>query len=115
MTSEVLVRWSQNVDSSDSQVAEVLSEVEAVLRSEPLLGNPLSICDLIDALPGNGEASTRMSMLELLPQQLKRAFCISEQNRAVVRFRLQDIGIASYGPVFERVQTQLGKIEAETR
>ena len=25
------------------------SEVEAVLRSEPLLGNPLSICDLIDA------------------------------------------------------------------
>ena len=53
-----------------------------------------------------------MSMLELLSPQLKRAFCISEQNRTVVRFRLQDIGIASYGPVFERVQTQLGKIEA---
>jgi len=88
------------------------SEEEAVLRSEPLLGNPLSICDLIDALPGNGETSTRMSMLELLSPQLKRAFCISEQNRTVVRFRLQDIGIASCGPVFERVQAQLGKIEA---
>ena len=37
---------------------------------EPLIGNPLSIASLINALPGEGEPATRMSMLELLPPPL---------------------------------------------
>ena len=113
MTAEVLVRWNTNIDSADGQIAEVLSEVDAVLQNEPLVGNPLSICDFIDALPGDGAASTRMSLLDLLPPPLKRAYYTPERSRAVVRFRIQDIGIAAYGPVFERVQFKLAELQSQ--
>ncbi len=112
MTAEVLVRWNAKVDSADGKIAEVLSEVDTILQSEPLLGNPLSICDFIDALPGDGAASTRMSLLDLLPPPLKRAYYTPERGRAVVRFRIQDIGIAAYGPVFERVQLKLAELQS---
>ncbi|OUW82995.1 MAG: RND transporter [Saprospirales bacterium TMED214] len=113
MTAEVLVQWNVNVDSTDGQIADVLSEVDAILQSEPLVGNPLSICDFIDALPGDGDASTRMSLLDLLPPPLKRAYYTPERGRAVVRFRTQDIGIAAYGPVFERVQLKLAELQSQ--
>ena len=113
MTAEVLVQWNANVDSTDGKIAEVLSEVDAILKSEPLVGNPLSICDFIDALPGDGDASTRMSLLDLLPPPLKRAYYTPERGRAVVRFRIQDIGIAAYGPVFERVQFKLVELQSQ--
>ncbi|HBV62996.1 MAG TPA: RND transporter [Rhodopirellula sp.] len=113
MTAEVLVQWNVNVDSTDGQIADVLSEVDAILQSEPLVGNPLSICDFIDALPGDGDASTRMSLLDLLPPPLKRAYYTPERGRAVVRFRIQDIGIAAYGPVFERVQLKLAELQSQ--
>ncbi|MCP4942246.1 MAG: MMPL family transporter [Planctomycetaceae bacterium] len=113
MTAEVLVQWNANVDSTDGKIAEVLSEVDAILKSEPLVGNPLSICDFIDALPGDGDASTRMSLLDLLPPPLKRAYYTPERGRAVVRFRIQDIGIAAYGPVFERVQFKLLELQSQ--
>ena len=113
MTAEVLVRWNSNVDSADGVIAEVLSEVGAALQDESLLGNPLSICNFIDALPGSGDASTRMSLLDLLPPPLKRAYYTPERSRAVVRFRMQDIGIAAYGPVFERVQTKLADLQTQ--
>ena len=113
MTAEVLVQWNVNVDSTDGQIADVLSEVDAILQSEPLVGNPLSICDFIDALPGDGDASTRMSLLDLLPPPLKRAYYTPERGRAVVRFRIQDVGIAAYGPVFERVQLKLAELQSQ--
>ena len=114
MTAEVVVRWNSSIESSDGEIASVLSEVSGVLSDEPLLGNPLSICNFIDALPGSGPASSRMSLLDLLPPPLKRAYYIPERNWAVVRFRMQDIGIAAYGPVFERVQTALADIESRS-
>jgi predicted RND superfamily exporter protein len=113
VTAEVLVRWNTNIDSADGEIAEVLSAVDAILQKEPLIGNPLSICNFIDALPGDGDASTRMSLLDLLPPPLKRAYYTPERGRAVVRFRIQDIGIATYGPVFERVQFKLAELQVK--
>ena len=63
-----------------------------------MLGN------LLDALPGDRAATDRMSMLELLPPPLKRAFYTPELRSASVSFRVQDLGIAKYGVVFTRVQ-----------
>lgn len=112
VTAEVLVQWNTNIDSADGEIAEVLSAVDAILQQEPLVGNPLSICDFIDALPGDGDASTRMSLLDLLPPPLKRAYYTPERGQAVVRFRIQDIGLAAYGPVFERVQLRLAELQS---
>ena len=52
-------------------------------------------------------------MLELLPPQLKRAFFTPESGYAVVSFRVQDPGIAKFGPVFTRIESGLAAIAAE--
>jgi predicted RND superfamily exporter protein len=110
-TAEVSVRWHPDIRSDDGEIATVVAEIDDVLHAEPLVGHPLSIRSLIDALPGEGDVSTRMSLLELLPPPLKRAYFTPERRSARVRFRLQDIGIAAYGPVFERMEHELKTIE----
>ncbi len=107
----VNVNWNKSVESDAPEVLEVVSQVDELLQSEPLLGHPLSIRNLIDFLPGDGQAGDRMSLLELLPPPLKRAFYTPEYRHATVSFRVQDIGIAKYGPVFERIQAALPKIQ----
>ena len=108
---EVHVRWNQQIASSDGEVLEVVSAVDDLLGTEALIGHPLSIRNLIDALPGDGKPSSRMSMLELLPPPLKRAFYTPEYRFAKVIFRVQDIGIAKYGPVFTRIKEGLESID----
>ena len=110
-TGEVSIRWNKKIDSHDGEIVAVVSEIDDVLRSEPLIGQPLSIRNFLDALPGEGDASTRMSLMELLPPPLKRGYITPELNHAKVTFRLQDIGIASYGPVFERIKAKIDTIE----
>lgn len=111
--SDVRIRWDSSVDSNDGQIAEVIEKVDKLVDDEPLIGHPLSVTRMINALPGDGPAASRMSMLELLPPPLKRAYITPEQKTARVSFRTQDIGIAAYGPVFDRVELGLNKIKAD--
>jgi predicted RND superfamily exporter protein len=77
-----------------------------------MIGYPLSIRNLVDSLPGEGPAEERMSMIELLPPPLKRAFYTPERRRGVVTFRVQDLGIAQFDPVFNRITNGLKEIES---
>lgn len=106
---QVDVTWNADVD--DSEKIAVLQEVDAALSAETMIGHPLGLHDLIDVLPGDGDASERFALLDLLPPSLKRAFYTPEYRRARVQFRIQDAGIAAYAPVFERVQERLRRIE----
>ncbi len=110
---EVAVYWDDRTSPDDASIGRVARLVDEAVRGEPLLGNPLSIVNLVAAMPGEGTLESRMSMLELLPPPLKQAFFVPQDQRSVVRFRLQDLGIATYGPVFERLESQLAAIEAE--
>ena len=109
----VQVGWKQEIASDDGEILEVVREVDDLLHTEPLIGHPLSIRNLIDALPGDGKPSSRMSMLELLPPPLKRAFYTPEHRNAKVIFRVQDIGIAKYGPAFDRIHEGVAKINEQ--
>lgn len=104
----ISIYWGD--DANDAELLDVHHEVEQLLTSEPLIGNPLGLHDLLQALPGEGTAAERMTLLELLPASLKRAFYSPELQRASIQFRVQDIGIAKYGPVFERIESGLEKI-----
>lgn len=108
---QVDLTWSDQMEESSPEILRTIIEVDDLLRSEPSIGYPLSIRNLIDALPGEGAPEDRMSMLELLPPPLKRAFFTPEWNRAQVTFRVQDLGIAKYGRVFERLKTGLREIQ----
>jgi predicted RND superfamily exporter protein len=105
------VQWSEAVKPDSREVLEVVRKVDHLLHEERLIGHPLSIHNLLDTLPGDTAAADRMSMLELLPPPLKRAFYTPEHRQANVSFRVQDVGIAKYGPVFERIEEGLAEIE----
>jgi len=111
--SSVQVYWSDAVASDSPEVLIAVSKVDDLLRREELIGHPLSIRNLLEALPGEGSPDERMSMLELLFPPLKRAFYTPEHHSATVSFRVQDLGIARYGPVFERVEAGLRQIQSE--
>ena len=49
-------------------------------------------------------------MVALLPPPLNRAFYVPEDRSATVTFRVRDLGIARYGPVFERIEAGLTRI-----
>ncbi|MCA9047275.1 MAG: MMPL family transporter [Planctomycetaceae bacterium] len=109
--SEVLVTWTADVAFDSREVLQVISAVDDLLHTEELIGYPLSLRNLLDSLPGDRTAADRMGMAEVLPPQLKRAFYTPEYRQANVTFRVQDLGIARFGPVFERIETGLRGIE----
>jgi uncharacterized protein len=109
-TSTVRIRWNSDVADDSPEIIEVNEEIDAILKSETMLGSPLGIADLINALPGSGSPSEKSSLAELLPPPLKRAFLRIEDREANIVFRLQDIGIANYGPVFKRIEDQIGVV-----
>lgn len=111
-TANVEVEWNDAVPSDSAEVLLVLQQVDKALQAEPLIGFPISIATLVAAMPGDGDAADRASLIELLPPQLKRAFFVPEQGTAMALFRVQDLGIARYGPVFERVESKLQQIAA---
>ena len=84
--SAVEVSWGSNVPSDSVEVLQVIRSIDQFLASEDLIGHPISIRNFIDALPGEGDAADRMSMLELLPPPLKRAFYTPEKRKAKFRF-----------------------------
>ena len=107
------VNWSASTPSDDQEVLDVIRDVDNLLDQEPLIGHPISIRNLLDALPGDGDSAERMSLLELFPPPLKRAFYTPEYRSASVSFRVQDLGIAKYGPVFSRIETGLLKLQQQ--
>jgi predicted RND superfamily exporter protein len=110
--SAVDIHWSANVAADSPEVLQVVTQVDELLHTEELIGQPLSIRNFLDTFPGDGRPEERMSMLELMPPPLKRAFYTPERRQASVTFRVQDLGIARYGPVFERIEAGLAKIAA---
>lgn len=106
----VNIHWDRDRSMEESQLLNVLEDVHEILADEPLIGHPLGVRELLAALPGEGDPAERMSLLELLPPELKRAFYTPERREAYVQFRVQDIGIAQYGPVFERIGEKLAAL-----
>ena len=106
----VRVSWPATANRENGELLDVLEEVHRTLAQEPLIGQPLGLREVLAALPGSGTNAERMSLLELLPATLKRAFYEPEQGTATVQFRVQDVGIAQYSPVFDRIETELAQV-----
>ena len=98
-------------DAVTAQRVAVIKEANELLRKEPLIGYPLSIVEMIDSMPGQGDTVARSSLLELLPPTLKQTFFRPYEQQAEIAFRVQDLGISRYGPVFERIEAGLSEIE----
>lgn len=109
----VEIRWSKDVPEDSPDVVLAVSKANELLLAEDLIGSPLSLKNFLDVLPGEGRPEDRLPLLDLLPPPLKRAFYEPEDRRAVIRFRVRDVGIAQYGETFERIMEGLEQIESE--
>ena len=110
----IAIEWEGNDDeqAKNIQLFQILQDIDELLAKEELIGHPISIYNLLEALPGSGPAATRISMIDLLPPSLKRSYYTPEKRMAQVKFRVQDLGIATYGPVFQRIQEGTNEIIA---
>ncbi|MCP4098192.1 MAG: MMPL family transporter [Planctomycetaceae bacterium] len=108
----ITINWDSNDDeqAKNIELFQILQEIDELLTAEKLIGHPISIYNLLEALPGSGPPATRISMLDLLPPSLKRSYYTPENRFAQVKFRVQDLGIATYGPVFQRIQDGTNQI-----
>ncbi len=111
--SSIRIRWNDSLELNDPEILTVISKVDDLLEDEPLIGSPISLKNFVDVLPGSGEPVDRMPLVQLLPASLKRAFYEPERRVAEVNFRVQDLGIAKYGPVFERIEAGLTRVQTE--
>ena len=103
------VKWDPNRLGRE-QVALIIDQVESVLKSEPLIGHPLSLVTLLNALPGEGTVLDKLSMAELLPPPLRQRHFNEEQSTASITYRCKDLGTATYKPTFERIDQALQSI-----
>ena len=111
-SSRIDVYWPTGINNSDPVILEAVMAVHEILHREELIGHPLSIRNLIEAQPGSGPPAERMSMLELLPPPIRDLFLSDDDRWTVVTFRVRDLGIARYGPVFERVEMALAGLKS---
>jgi len=110
---QVVIDWPENVSEQSPELFETLRDVDQLLNDEPLVRYPLSILNLVRSLPGNEEDLAGQSRwLKLLPKSVSRRFMKVESRRALVTGRVQDLGIASYEPVFQRLEEKLAALEA---
>ncbi|MCC9598954.1 MMPL family transporter [Stieleria sp. JC731] len=109
----VQIQWNNDVKDGSDEIREVIAQAQQLLDREELIGSPVSLQRFIDVLPGDPDASARLSIAELLPPPLKHAFYKPDDRSAVVRFKIRDVGIAAYAPVFKRIDEGLDAIAAE--
>lgn len=113
-SAKVVIEWNRDVtEQGPEEILTLLKEVDDLLSKEELIGHPISLFNLVAALPGDGKIEDRASMLELLPPQLKRSYYWPEDRMASVQFRVQDLGVAKYAPVFERIKAGMEKIKMD--
>ncbi|MGV3485770.1 MAG: efflux RND transporter permease subunit [Planctomycetaceae bacterium] len=111
-TSHVAAVWNPTEEVTNEEIIAVSHEIESLLKAERMLASPLGLATLVAALPGEGSPIEKASLVDLLPPPLKQAFWNPELRRTIVVFRLQDLGIASFGETFERVTRSLDAIAA---
>jgi predicted RND superfamily exporter protein len=100
------VKWDPK-RLSVAQAALAIEQVESILKKEPLIGHPLSLVTLLNALPGEGNVLDKLSMAELLPPPLRQRLFNEEQSTATVTYRCKDLGTATYKPTYERIDQAL--------
>jgi uncharacterized protein len=108
----VEINW-EDAETPPETIAQLVTKVDKILDSEPLIGHPISVCRLLAAMPGDDLPEEKTSMIELLPPPLKLSVFDPANRLATILFRVKDLGTAQYKPVFERVEQQLNSLQAD--
>lgn len=108
-----LVEWPETQSLKSPEVIEVITEVQRLCDEEQGTSHPLSVINLLRALPGQGEAlSQRVPFLALAPADVVQRLVRTDLRQALVTVHLRDVGTAAHRPVFDRLQQRFAELEA---
>ena len=103
----IIAEWK----SDDSDPVPIITSIEEMIKQEKLLSQPLSIRGVLSSLPGLGkDLSLRMPLLKRAPPDLIKPLYRPDLKKAVIITRIQDLGVAQYTPVYERLENKLQKL-----
>ncbi|MBP85900.1 MAG: RND transporter [Planctomycetaceae bacterium] len=109
----VVVSWPEEVPGDSEQILTAISDVERILNDEDSMQHPLSILNILASFPGDESVTARLPFLELLPASVKGSYFNTDSRSALMTVRIQDLGIARYEPVFQRVEVRLLELESK--
>ena len=113
-SAQAIVEWDDSVDPQSPRILEAVIAAEKIISREPLLNYPLSLNDILSTFPQQGDDPGRqMTFLTLLPPPIRNAFYNRDEQHSLVTMRIQDLGIAKYQPVFERVTKQFNELNSK--
>ncbi|MBX3411712.1 MAG: MMPL family transporter [Pirellulales bacterium] len=108
-----LVEWPDDKELRSPEVIDLIFEVQETCRHTEGAQYPLSIVNLLQALPGQpGNLAARVPLLALAPTDVVQRFARPDLHKALVTVHLRDRGIAAHRPIFERLAAQFADIEA---
>ena len=106
----VVIQWEDN----KTDPIPIIEKVVTAIKSEKLLSEPLSIIDVLNSAPSLGKkTSINNPILKSIPDRYVRPLLRKDLNKAVVITRVQDLGVAKYAPVYDRLESQLDKINKD--
>jgi len=108
----VVAEWPESTSAESPEFIALLDDVEALLASEPLIRNPVSIKSVLRNMPTwTDDLVIRIPYLKSLPEAVTERFYRPDLRRALVIARVRDEGIARYDPIFKRIEGELEELE----
>ena len=102
-----MAEWKSN----NANFLPIIKSIEKMVDEEKLLSRPLSIRGVLSSLPGLGkDLSLRMPLLKNAPSGLINSLYLPKLKKAVIVTRIQDLGVAQYTPVYERLESKLEEL-----
>lgn len=113
-SAQILVECDPSLQIDSPAVLQAIDEVQTFAASQPGVKNPVSIVNVIRALPGEGQSLARQAeWLRWVPAETREHYIRPDLNRALVRMRLSDVGSAEHTTLFDNLRAGFDKLEAE--
>ncbi len=106
------IEWPQNESLASENVHGALLDVRRMFRDHPETRHPLSVLNVVEALPLQGRSwAASVRYLERGEESLENLLRI-DRRHALVSAHVRDIGAARFEAVFDDLKRQLADIEA---
>ncbi|MEQ9411095.1 MAG: efflux RND transporter permease subunit [Fuerstiella sp.] len=106
----LVIEWPEK--ESRKGVWSVIEACEDMLAEEELLGPTNSIRTALSVFRGSDRRDFSV-FVNQLPDELKHQFYRPDLRKTLVVTRLQDLGIATFAPVFDRIEDRLRQLERQ--
>lgn len=106
----LMIKWQE--EKSRAEIWPVIRECETILSREQLLSNPLSIRTALTVIRGRHRPDQSI-LANQLPHEFRDRFYRPEEQTAFVMARTQDLGFASFDPMFQRINQSLVNLKSK--